>query len=217
MRAGSRVELFELASVWPRERRQVHFFRLPLHWPIPAAIFTIVAAAGPIGRDHAARGCRSAMRIRRRAAGPAGSRSSTYQPQLQQRLSDRLRGHGFSCHCARRWREVRRRVSADHPRDWLLADRSAFIEPDTFTPEFAGLLQWLADNVSFVSRISNGRTKRPRPMSGSAARFARQPDQASQSRDVQRNCFCHAIEGASRHQRSLGATVHRSRQVQGHQ
>ena len=60
-------------------------------------------------------------------------------------------------------------------------------ETDTFTPEFAELLQRLADNVSFaLENFDRADEKTKARRAHRVSRLARRPDRSAQSRDVQR-------------------------------
>ena len=90
-------------------------------------------------------------------------------------------------------------------------------EKDTFTPEFAELLQRLADNVSFA--LENFDRADEKTRADERIEYLASHDSLTDlpNREMFNGMLRRAIEAARAPPAAVCAAVHRSRQVQGHQ
>ena len=201
MRAGSRVELFELVCVAAASGGKFTSTTIALANP-GSDFLTIVAAAGPSAETtrHVRLSISDAFPEGR---GLSGTAFRTQQPCLSNDYPTDPRVTAF--HAI---------VQGDGARSgaaFPLIIRGQAVgvmiymstEPDTFTPEFAGLLQRLADNVSFA--LENFERADEKTKADERIEYLASHDSLTKlpNRDMFNELLRHAIEGASRHQRSL--------------
>ena len=201
MRAGSRVELFELVCVAAASGGKFTSTTIALANP-GSDFLTIVAAAGPSAETtrHVRLSISDTFPEGR---GLSGTAFRTQQPCLSNDYPTDPRVTAF--HAI---------VQGDGARSgaaFPLIIRGQAVgvmiymstEPDTFTPEFAGLLQRLADNVSFA--LENFERADEKTKADERIEYLASHDSLTKlpNRDMFNELLRHAIEGASRHQRSL--------------
>jgi diguanylate cyclase (GGDEF)-like protein len=201
MRAGSRAELFELVCVGAASGGKFTSTTIALANP-GSDFLTIVAAAGPSAETtrHVRLSISDAYPEGR---GLSGTAFRTQQPCLSNDYPTDPRVTAF--HAI---------VQGDGARSgaaFPLIIRGQAVgvmiymstEPDTFTPEFAGLLQRLADNVSFA--LENFERADEKTKADERIEYLASHDSLTKlpNREMFNELLRHAIEGANRHQRSM--------------
>ena len=201
MRAGSRVELFELVCVAAASGGKFTSTTIALANP-GSDFLTIVAAAGPSAETtrHARLSISDAYPEGR---GLSGIAFRTQQPCLSNDYLTDPRVAAF--HAIVQGDGARSGAAFPLIIRGLAVGVMIYMstEPDTFTPEFAGLLQRLADNVSFA--LENFERADEKTKADERIEYLASHDSLTKlpNRETFNELLRHAIEGASRHQRSL--------------